>query len=61
MSFVIANWAGIAALIVAVAQLIGKAIPDTATGALGVVRKVAKVVGLYVQNNTGLFSQNTPS
>jgi hypothetical protein len=61
MSFITSNWAGIAAIVVAVSQLIGKAIPDTASGFLGTVRKVAKVVGLYVQNNTGLFSQNTPS
>lgn len=43
--------AGLVALAVAVAQLIGKAIPDTATGPLGLIRKIAKVVGLYVPNN----------
>ena len=35
---------------IAVAQLIGKVIPDSATGVLGVVRKLARVVGLYVNN-----------
>lgn len=44
------SMAGIVALVVAVAQLIGKAIPDTATGPLGIVRKLAKVVGLYAPN-----------
>lgn len=33
-----------------VCRLIGKAIPDTATGALGIVRKVAKAIGLYIGN-----------
>lgn len=42
--------AGVVALVVAVAQLIGKAIPDGATGPLGVVRKIAKLVGLYITN-----------
>lgn len=41
---------GVLALVSLVARLIGKAIPDSATGALGIVRKVAKVVGLYVSN-----------
>jgi hypothetical protein len=45
--------AGILAIIIAVAQLVGKAIPDTATGLAAIVRKVAKVVGLYIPNNTG--------
>lgn len=43
--------AGIAALAVAVAQLIGKVIPDSATGVLGAIRKIAKIIGLYVPNN----------
>lgn len=34
----------------AFAQFLGKAIPDSATGFLGVVRKVAKLVSLYVPN-----------
>lgn len=38
------------ALIVVLAQVIGRAIPDSAGGVLGFVRKVAKVIGLYVQN-----------
>lgn len=35
---------------VAVANVIGRAIPDDARGVLGFVRKVAKVVGLYMSN-----------
>jgi hypothetical protein len=38
------------ALAVLAAQFVGKAIPDSATGFLGIVRKVAKVVGIYVSN-----------
>lgn len=37
-------------VIIAVSNLIGKLIPDDQTGALGVVRKVAKVLGLYVSS-----------
>lgn len=44
--------AGYLALAVMVAQLIGKTIPDSATGVLGFIRKVAKFVGLYVPNNS---------
>lgn len=40
----------IVALVVLVAQIIGRAIPDSAEGFLGVVRKLAKIVGLYVSN-----------
>jgi hypothetical protein len=43
--------------VVGLAQLIGKLIPDTATGSLGVMRKVAKVIGLYVPNNTGIIGK----
>lgn len=35
---------------VAVANVVGRVIPDDAKGILGVVRKVAKVVGLYASN-----------
>jgi hypothetical protein len=45
------NTAGLIAIGIMVAQFIGKAIPDTATGFLGFVRKLAKFVGLYVPNN----------
>ena len=38
------------ALISIIARPIGKAIPDTAKGPLGILRKVAKVVGLYNHN-----------
>lgn len=40
------------ALIIAIAQFVGKVIPDSATGVLGVIRKIAKVIGLYVSNNS---------
>jgi hypothetical protein len=54
----IAAWAGInpmlipfiLAFVVAAANLIGRLIPDDATGFLGVIRKIAKVVGLYLSN-----------
>jgi hypothetical protein len=39
-------------LMVSIANLVGKAIPDEATGILGVIRRVAKVIGLYVPNRT---------
>lgn len=42
--------AGILAIVVLVAQLVGKIIPDQSGGFLGVLRSVAKFVGLYVQN-----------
>lgn len=41
---------GTLAIVVLVAQLIGKLIPDTATGVLGIIRMLAKVVGIYVPN-----------
>lgn len=41
---------GALALISVVARFIGKAIPDSTTGILGIVRKVSKVIGLYVSN-----------
>lgn len=37
-------------VLVALANLVGRLIPDTAVGSLGVLRKVCKVVGLYVGN-----------
>ena len=40
----------IVALVVLGSQIVGRAIPDSATGFLGIVRKLAKVVGLYVKN-----------
>lgn len=33
-----------------VCRLVGKFIPDDATGTLGVIRRVCKVIGLYVGN-----------
>jgi len=42
--------AGIIAFVILVAQFIGKMIPDSATGVLGTVRSIAKVVGIYVPN-----------
>lgn len=43
--------AAIIAVTIAVAQFLGKIIPDSATGVFGVIRKIAKLVGLYVPNN----------
>ena len=41
---------GVFALLSLVCRLIGKAIPDNATGWKAVARKVCKVIGLYVSN-----------
>lgn len=38
------------ALVVMISQAIGRAIPDSAGGVLGMVRKVAKIIGIYVTN-----------
>ncbi len=38
------------ALIILAAQIIGRAIPDNAEGLLGAIRRVAKIIGLYVTN-----------
>lgn len=35
-------------VIIAIANLVGKSIPSSSTGALGVVRKICLVIGLYV-------------
>ena len=40
----------IVGLIVAFANLGGRLIPDDATGFLGVVRKLCKIIGLYASN-----------
>lgn len=37
-------------LVILAAQIISRAIPDSADGFLGIVRKIAKVIGLYVKN-----------
>ena len=34
-------------------ERLAKLIPDTATGPLGVVRKVSKFLSAYIPNNTG--------
>ena len=47
-----AELAGVLALVSVIARLIGKAIPDDAQGVLSLIRKVAKTLGLYVQNRT---------
>lgn len=54
----VATMMGVLATVALFAQLVGKAIPDDATGLLGVIRKVAKVIGLYTPNKTG--DQPTP-
>lgn len=38
-------------------NVLGRLIPDDATGVLGVVRKISKILGLYVSNR--LSSQTT--
>lgn len=38
------------AFLVALANLVGRLIPDDATGILGVVRKLCKIIGLYASN-----------
>lgn len=45
-----AAFVGYVAVVVTIANLIGRLIPDTATGWQGNVRKVAKVIGLYLGN-----------
>ena len=37
-------------LLITISNLVGRYIPDSATGPLGIVRKVAKVLGLYLGN-----------
>lgn len=37
-------------LFVTVANLVGRMIPDDKTGALGAIRKIAKVIGVYAPN-----------
>ncbi len=37
-------------IIILVAQLVGKSIPDDATGPLAAIRRIAKVIGLYRSN-----------
>lgn len=37
-------------VLVTVSNLIGRLIPDDATGVLGFIRKVAKIIGIYVPN-----------
>lgn len=41
---------GIIALVGMVLERVGKAIPDTATGFPGVIRKIAKIVSMYTPN-----------
>lgn len=45
-----ATTAAVIALALAVAQFLGKVIPDSATGVLGVLRKIAKITSLYIEN-----------
>lgn len=40
----------VGALVIALAQFIGKVIPDSAGGVAGVIRKLAKLISLYVPN-----------
>lgn len=43
---------GLLTLGLIVANAVGRAIPDSATGVAGTVRKLAKFVGLYFPNRT---------
>ena len=52
MDFFTADHAAIISAIVVLAQCIGRAIPDSATGVVGVIRKIAKVLGMYMPNRT---------
>ena len=51
MSTITPEMAAAVAVVIAISQFIGKIIPDSATGVLGVIRKIAKVVGIYITNN----------
>lgn len=42
--------AGLLAIVVIVAQAVGKIIPDGSGGVLGFIRAIAKMIGLYVEN-----------
>ncbi len=44
----VSQFGGGIALVVLAAQIVGRSIPDNATGPLGVIRKIAKLIGLYV-------------
>jgi hypothetical protein len=51
MNFEPTTTAGLALLLLYIlANFAGKQIPDSATGVLGIVRKIAKIVALYVPN-----------
>lgn len=45
-------WAYIVTAVIILERL-AKLIPDTATGVLGIIRKVSKVLSFYVPNDTG--------
>ena len=44
------DWILLLPLVSLICQMIGKAIPDDAQGFMGLVRKGAKILGLYVNN-----------
>ena len=46
-------WAMVVIVLVRqIAEAVGKLIPDTATGGWGVVRKIAKLLAIYIPNRT---------
>jgi hypothetical protein len=47
----------LAAIIMVVSGFVGRIIPDDATGLLGLIRKLAKILGLYASNR--ITSQQT--
>lgn len=38
------------ALIMVICRAVGKSIPDSATGAMGILRRACKLLGLYEKN-----------
>lgn len=48
-------------VVVAVANLVGKLIPDDATGFAALIRKVAKVLGIYVANRKSSYDSSIGS
>lgn len=43
-------WIAVIMGLILTLERVGKAIPDSATGVLGIIRKVSKVLGFYIPN-----------
>lgn len=52
MEYVTPETAAALTVVYAVANYVGKAIPDSKRGFLGFVRKAAKLISLYTPNNS---------